>query len=127
MQRIGMNMTLLTLREHETFAIAETFSCAGRKSVTDAQAKALERLSQRLKAAKDGLFTHANRTTLKARQYVGVVQFGVEAIEIIPKIDGLDEQGTRTNLFRMLARTRRLEIHEADTAKWWTLPGSMPS
>lgn len=110
-------MTLLTLREHETFAIGETFSCAGRKSVTHAQVDALERLSQRLKAAKGGLFTHANRTTLKARQYVGVVQLGAEAIEIIPKIDGLDEQNTRTNLFRILARTRRLEIHEADIAR----------
>ncbi|MDO9224656.1 MAG: McrC family protein [Pseudomonadota bacterium] len=109
-------MNVLTLREHETFAICDTFSCAGRKSVTHAQVDALERLSQRLKAAKGGLFTHANRTTLKARQYVGVVQLGAEAIEIIPKIDGLDEQNTRTNLFRMLARTRRLEIHEADIA-----------
>jgi len=110
-------MTLLTLREHETFAIGETFSGEGKKSVTHAQVDALERLSHRLKAAKGGLFTHANRTTLKARQYVGVVQLGAEAIEIIPKIDGLDEQGTRTNLFRMLARTRRLEIHEADIAR----------
>ncbi|MDP2828807.1 MAG: McrC family protein [Sulfuricellaceae bacterium] len=114
-----MNMSLLTLREHETFSIAETFSCTGRKSVTDAQAQALERLSHLLKkdGMQGGLITHANRTTLKARQYVGVVQLGAEAIEIIPKIDGLDEQGTRTNLFRMLARTRRLEIHEADIAR----------
>jgi 5-methylcytosine-specific restriction endonuclease McrBC regulatory subunit McrC len=89
-------MNVLTLREHETFAIGETFSVEGKKSVTHAQVDALERLSQRLKAAKGGLFTHANRTTLKTRQYVGVVQLGAEAIEIIPKIDGLDEQGTRT-------------------------------
>ncbi|MFZ5483832.1 MAG: McrC family protein [Pseudomonadota bacterium] len=66
---------------------------------------------------KGGLFTHANRHTLKARQYVGVVQLGADAIEIIPKIDGLDERGTRLNLFRMLARTRRLQVHEADLAR----------
>ena len=35
----------------------------------------------------------ANRTTLKARQYVGVVQLGVEAIEVIPKIGWLNDLG----------------------------------
>lgn len=110
-------MSLLTLREHETFAIGDAFCAEDRKSVTHAQADALDKLSKRLASAKGGLFTHANRTTLKARQYVGVVQLGAEAIEVIPKIDGLNDQGARINLFRMLARTRRLEIHEADIAR----------
>ncbi len=58
-------MNVLTLREHETFAICETFSCAGRKSVTDAQAKVLESLSYRLKkdGMQGGLISHANRTS----------------------------------------------------------------
>ena len=34
----------------------------------------------------------ANRTTLKARQYVGV-QLGAEAIEAIPKIGGQNDLG----------------------------------
>ena len=112
-------MTLLSLREHETFAIDETFSCKDRKSVTHAQADALGRLLQRLRTGgmKGGLFTHANRTTLKSRQFVGVVQLGLDAIEIIPKIDGIDDQAVRINLFLMLARTRRLAIHEADLAR----------
>jgi len=112
-------MTLLTLREHDPFAIGESFCCEGKKSITEPQADALERLSERLKnnGMKGGLVSHANRTTLKARQYVGVVQLGADAIEIIPKIDGLDDQGARINLFRMLARTRRLAIHEADLAR----------
>lgn len=45
-------MNALFLREHETFAIGETFSVEGKKSLTHAQVDALERLSQRLKAAK---------------------------------------------------------------------------
>lgn len=110
-------MSLLTLREHDTFAIGDAFCAEGRKSVTHEQAVALDRLSKRLASAKGGLFTHANHTTLKARQYVGVVQLGAEAIEVIPKIDGLNDLGARINLFRMLARTRRLEIHEADIAR----------
>lgn len=111
-------MTLLTLREHETFAIGESFCREGRKSVTESQADALERLSERLKnnGMKGGLVSRA-KITLKARQYVGVVQLGMDAIEIIPKIDGIDDQAARINLFRMLARTRRLAIHEADLAR----------
>lgn len=112
-------MSVLTLREYESFAIDECFSSAGRKSVTPAQVDALERLSQRLKAAgmKGDLFKPANRTTLKAQQFVGVMQLGADAVEVIPKIDGLDERGARISLFRMLARTRRLAIHEADLAR----------
>lgn len=110
-------MSVLTLREHETFVIGDAFCVEGRKSVTHDQADALDKLSKRLASAKGGLFTHANRTTLKARQYVGVVQLGAEAIEVIPKIDGLSDLGARINLFCMLARTRRLEIHEADIAR----------
>ena len=72
-------MSILTLHEHETFAIGDAFCADGKKSVTHAQADALDKLSKRLASAKGGLFTHANHTTLKARQYVGVVQLGAEA------------------------------------------------
>lgn len=112
-------MSVLTLREYDTLAIGECFSCDDRKSLTHAQVDALERLSGRLKAAglKGDLFRHANRTTLKAQQFVGVMQLGADAVEVIPKIDGLDDRRARINLFRMLARTRRLVIHEADLAR----------
>ena len=86
-------MSVLTLREHETFAIGDAFGADGRKSVTHDQADALDTLSKCLASAKGGLFTHAHRTTLKARQYVGVVQLGVEAIEVIPKIGWLNDLG----------------------------------
>lgn len=112
-------MSVLTLREYDTLSIGEGFSCEGRKSLTHAQVDALERLSERLKAAglKGDLFRHANRTTLKAQQFVGVMQLGRDAVEVIPKIDGLEDRHARINLFRMLARTRRLAIHEADLAR----------
>lgn len=112
-------MTLLTLREHDPFAIADAFCTEGRKAVTPVQAETLERLSDRLRAGgmKGGFITHANRTTLKARQFVGVVQLGAEAIEIIPKIDGLDERDTRIHLFRMLARAGWMALHELEAAR----------
>jgi 5-methylcytosine-specific restriction enzyme subunit McrC len=112
-------VSVLTLREHDTFAIGDCFSTDGKKSVTANQADALERLSRRLKAAglKGDVFKHANRTTLKAQQFVGVMQLGTDAVEIIPKIDGLDESKSKINLLKMLARTRRLAIHEADLTR----------
>lgn len=112
-------MSVLTVREHGTIAIDDAFVCDGRKSITAVQADTLDRMSRRLKAAglKGDVFRHANRTTLKAQQYVGVMQVGSDAIEVIPKIDGLDERGARINLFRMLARTRRLAVHEAELAR----------
>ncbi len=112
-------MSVLTVREHGTIAIGDAFVCDGRKSITADQADALHRISRRLKAAglKGDIFTHANRTTLKARQFVGVLQIGGDAIEVVPKIDRLDERQARINLFRMLARTRQLDVHEADLTR----------
>lgn len=112
-------MSVLTVREHGTIAIDDAFVCDGRKSITADQANALDRMSRRLKAAglKGDVFRHANRTTLKARQFVGVLQIGGDAIEVVPKIDRLDEKHARINLFRMLARTRQLDVHEADLAR----------
>jgi 5-methylcytosine-specific restriction enzyme subunit McrC len=47
---------------------------------------------------------------LRAQQVVGVVAAPKVALEILPKIDGLSEGGTRSNLVRMLARTLNLKI-----------------
>lgn len=112
-------MSVLTVREHGTIAIDDSFVCDGRKSITADQADALDRISRRLKTAglKGDVFRHANRTTLKAQQFVGVLQIGGDAIEVVPKIDRLDERQARINLFRMLARTRQLDVHEADLAR----------
>ena len=42
---------------------------------------------------------------LRAQQVVGVLTAPGISLEILPKIDGLEEDGTRINLIRMLART----------------------
>lgn len=53
-------MSVLTVREHGTIGINDCFACDGRKSITVAQADALERLSQRMKAAglKGGIYSN---------------------------------------------------------------------
>ncbi len=54
------------------------------------------------------LIDHGQR--LRAQQVVGVLAAPGISLEILPKIDGLEEDGTRTNLIRMLARTLDLKI-----------------
>jgi 5-methylcytosine-specific restriction enzyme subunit McrC len=66
---------------------------------------------------KGPLFERVGEKRLRAQQYVGVIQLGANAIEVRPKIDGLNEQGARSNLLRMLGKTRRLQIFETDLAR----------
>jgi 5-methylcytosine-specific restriction enzyme subunit McrC len=47
---------------------------------------------------------------LRAQQVVGVLAAPSISLEILPKIDGLEQAGTRINLVRMLARTLDLKI-----------------
>ena len=47
---------------------------------------------------------------LRAQQVVGVLTAPGISLEILPKIDGLEADGTRINLIRMLARTLDLKI-----------------
>jgi 5-methylcytosine-specific restriction enzyme subunit McrC len=54
---------------------------------------------------------------LRAGQVVGVVAASGVTLEILPKIDGLDEGATRLNLVRMLARTINLSIADGALTK----------
>src|SRR5262245_59431128 len=45
------------------------------------------------------------RQRLRAQQVVGVLAAPGISLEILPKIDGLERDGTRINLIRMLSRT----------------------
>lgn len=112
-------MSVLTVREYETFRIGESFAAVDEKSVTKDQAEKLGQLSRRLqkRGLRGPLFKSASPTKLQAQQYVGVIQLGTDAIEVRPKIDGLNEQQARSNLFQMLVRTRRLRVFETDLAK----------
>ena len=51
-----------------------------------------------------------HRKRLRAQQVVGVLAAPGITLEILPKIDGLEQNGTRINLIRMLARTLDLKI-----------------
>jgi 5-methylcytosine-specific restriction enzyme subunit McrC len=54
------------------------------------------------------LVDHGQR--LRAQQVVGVLAAPGISLEVLPKIDGLEKDGTRINLIRMLARTLDVKI-----------------
>ena len=54
---------------------------------------------------------------LRARQVVGVIAASGVTLEILPKIDGLDDGAARLNLVRMLARTINLSIADGALTK----------
>lgn len=54
---------------------------------------------------------------LRARQVVGVLSAPGVSLEILPKIDGLDDGATRRNLVQMLARTIGLKIADGDISE----------
>lgn len=111
-------MSTLVVREYESINIGEPFAATG-KTLSRDQAYSLLNLSASLKAGgmRGDAFVLDGRSKLKAQHFVGVVQFGTYQIEIIPKIDGLDHNGARTNLFHMLCRTSRLKIHESEISR----------
>lgn len=110
-------MAILTVFEYglngSSLSVADAFS-AEDQSISHRDAHALELLSQQYKI---DVFKYTHSNTLIAQQFVGVIQLGRNAIEVLPKIDGLSVQGVRKNLVLMLAATRKLEIKEADIAK----------
>ena len=53
---------------------------------------------------------------LQAKQVVGVLASSVATLEILPKIDGLDDDATRHNLVHMLAKVLDLKIASGMTA-----------
>jgi 5-methylcytosine-specific restriction enzyme subunit McrC len=91
----------------------------GGQSITRSQAnrlKALARAAQASLRLGDSkveriLVDHGQR--LRAQQVVGILAAPGISLEVLPKIDGLEENGTRINLIRMLARTLDLNIEVA--------------
>lgn len=103
-------MALISIREYEKVYIGDDRS---RPSVTRGQADLLANLKPTYGFE---VFKYVNSNTLSAQQYVGVFQLGSLTIEVLPKVDG-DEQNVRRNLVAMLAVALDLSISEGDAAR----------
>ena len=102
-----------SIREWEALSISES---GGDNVVTRRQADQLlaaarhAQASLQLGGAETSRILVDGVRQLRAQQVVGVVAAPNIALEILPKIDGLEEDATRNNLIRMLARTLDLKI-----------------
>lgn len=106
-----------SIREWEPLGIAEN---GGNDVVTRPQANELLAVARHAQASLRLGVTESERILvdgvrqLRAQQVVGVIAAPNLSLEILPKIDGIDEGATRGNLIRMLARA--LDLKMADGA-----------
>ncbi len=82
--------------------------------ISNEDAKELDNLAKKIKT---DFFKYSGLNKIVAQQFVGVVTLGENSVEILPKIDGLTDQGIRKNLISMLAVTKRLDIKELEVSK----------
>ncbi len=101
---------VLVLREFETAKIAENWNAA-RKELTAGDAAAIESFQI---GSRSKLFS-IGRRQIKARKFVGTINLGQRAIEVLPKIDGSAAE-TRQRLVEMLAVSRIVRCNEAPLA-----------
>jgi 5-methylcytosine-specific restriction enzyme subunit McrC len=102
----------ITLREYGELQVGTSADLQNR-CLSERQADHVQALSRHYRA---DVFKRTGKSVLKAQQFVGVIQTDTLAIEILPKIDGLDDGAVRKNLVMMLARTRNLDIREGELA-----------
>ena len=106
-------MSLLTVHEYQQLAVGDDLD-APCPSVSNGQAAAL--LSLRTVYGFD-VFKFTGKNKITAQQYVGVVQVGDLTVEVLPKIDRIDDDSKiRRNLVAMLAVVRDLRISDGDVA-----------
>lgn len=103
-------MTLIRLREHEAIRVGPQPDDLGR-CITLNQARLIARTCRRTEALR---FT--SDAELRAKEIVGVIVAGDVQVEILPKIDGLDEGGTRLNLVRILHEAGWLPFDAQDVS-----------
>ena len=121
-------MKRITIKEWGYLDVSDGHIAASapRPSVTRAEADQLTRAASYaaslLKLGDDSgsaILTRGHKT-IRAGQIAGVISTADVSMEILPKIDGLDDGSTRQNLVRMLARVFDLKIADgALTGMGW--------
>jgi 5-methylcytosine-specific restriction enzyme subunit McrC len=86
----------IRLNEHESALVAEG---PDDNHLTFSEAEALERVQR---ATKVDAFRWTGKNQITTRQYIGMLASASARLEILPKIDGLDEGHTRRVLIRMI-------------------------
>lgn len=106
-------MEVLTVIEHESVPILRS-RVRGQKALEHSHAEALVKLEGELPAK---AWSWGNQA-IKFGHYCGVISLGNLAVEILPKIYGVevDVGASRYALIRMLAKARRLKLRRSGSA-----------
>ena len=102
-------MRAVQVREWEYLSVDDS---GEGNTVMRSQADGLVAAAQQMRiGGRDGEAILVNgHKRLRAQQVVGVLASANITLEILPKIDGLDEAATRKNLVHMLARVYKLDV-----------------
>ena len=113
-------MRTLSLREYQQIHKGEAFD-PEQRIVTASQFERLEAISSNYEDRfNSSIFKFGPKGCLVAQNYVGVISIGDSAIEILPKIEGLNEDSNapqvRHNLAKMLVTALDIAVLEGDIA-----------
>ncbi|MES2978015.1 MAG: McrC family protein [Pseudomonadota bacterium] len=103
-------MAILSVQEHARIIVGPEFN-AEACTITPLQHSQLERANEDyMRRFGEAFLNHGPRRSLVARQFVGVVSFGNDHLEVLPKIQS-DTTAVRKSLCTMIAKSLDLEIH----------------
>ena len=107
-------MRTLQVREFESINCGAAFQ-AETRTVTAAQAEALEGFSERYRTSRGvQVFRNGPRSSLIAQNFVGLISLGAHQVEVLPKIERTTYQARRS-LAGMIAVTLGLQLHTETT------------
>ncbi len=99
-------MRTVSLLEHESIPVGDKLTG---KRLTIAEAEALEKAQRSIGIT---AFRWMGRNRIKAAQYVGIIVTPSIRLEILPKIESLNQENTRAALLPMLAAAWDLPIYD---------------
>lgn len=106
-------MAVLAVREYESITCGEAFDPV-RRIIRADQHRTLERFSENYQRLhKVRVFQHGSRQSLVAQNFVGVINLGLDQVEILPKIECEDSQ-VRHNLVKMISIVLNLDLYDED-------------
>src|SRR5438477_6542888 len=100
-------MRTVTLQEHQSATVGDS----AEDSFTEEEVLSLERAQKKMGVQALGW---SGRKTVKTTEQVGIVSSNGVRLEVLPKIDGLGRDATRSILVKMIAIASDVSIHDGE-------------
>ncbi len=101
-------MRTVTLLEHESLEIGDK---PNEKQLTVTEVEALDRGQRTMRV---NAFRWIGRNRIKATQFVGMISTTKTRLEILPKIEGLNQDSTRSALIPMIAAAWNINVYDGE-------------